>query len=122
MRAVILSFILASVATIAEAQDSTCIDDICFDWVAVKSDEQAAVGIEVLQFVSCDPVYDMTQPGEPLIYYTVMVNPIKSTSPLYETYFYENDGNEKIWVNGKWVRFDTFTHGIKPEYCASPTS
>ena len=122
MRAMFLSTIVMVTlsASAVMAQDAVCIDQVCFDLVAVKPAEQPDVEIEILQFVSCDPMYDMTQLNGPVIAYTVMVNPIRTGDPRLQNYFDTEDGNEKILVNGEWVRFDAFTHNLKPSDCAMP--
>jgi hypothetical protein len=48
----------------------------------------------------------------------VIVNLVTEDNPLLDSYFIDEDGNEKIYYEGQWVRFNEF----KPQCLDTPIS
>jgi hypothetical protein len=124
MRAVSFLFagILTLFANVASADDLTGTDaQIGYSLETVNPQDQDFIDDFVLQVVSCELAYDMRQPDEPLTY-IVNVNLVADENPLLASYTATPDGNEQIWLNGKWIRFDMFVKNLATECVPAPNS
>lgn len=82
------------------------------------------------ELIGCEPVYDLRDASEPVIAWNPIVKPINPTMlHLYPGYTPEADGNEKIFFQGQWVRFDDPLIGemfemnnVISSACAQPVS
>lgn len=99
---------LLAFATTASAQDALCtcsMADAVFDFTTVDPNDIEFMEDFPWQVVSCTG----TQ---------VQVNLVTEDNPLLDSYFLDEEANERIYYNGEWVRFDEF----KPHCTDAPTS
>lgn len=96
-----------AIATTASADDTQCTcseAEIVYDFTTVNPDDIDFMEDFPWQVVSCDG----TQ---------VMVELVTEDNPLLDSYIMDEDGNERIYHDGQWVRFDEFNPA-----CGTPTS
>ncbi len=98
---------LIAFATTASAQDALCTcseAEIIYNFTTVNPDDIDFMEDFPWQVVSCSGSQ-------------VMVELVTEDNPLLDSYIMDEDGNERIYHDGQWVRFDEFNPA-----CNTPTS
>lgn len=73
------------------------------------------------EVVSIEPIFDMEQPGEPIVSCDIKVNLVAGDHPALETLEINDAGEEPIFFNGSWVTFSAFEKVHRPS-CVAPIS
>lgn len=108
-------FLIFSVfSSSAGAQDCSCTEaEYIFHFDVVNQDDRERMENYFWRFESAEPIYDLTQTGEPVIGCKVWVNLVFEDDPALEAYEPDADGNEKILVGTDWVRFDQLEEKLR---------
>lgn len=105
---IIAAVLALTIATTANAQDALCTcteAEVMYDFTTVNPNDIDFMEVFPWKVVSCSG----TQ---------VLVELVTEDNPLLDSYIMDEDGNERIYHDGQWVRFDEF----KPTCGDAPTS
>ncbi|MBY0537987.1 hypothetical protein K2P47_01160 [Patescibacteria group bacterium] len=108
MKLFVAALLVIAFATNATAQEALCTcteAEVIHNFTTVNPDDIDFMEDFPWQVVSCSGSQ-------------VFVKLVTEDNPLLDSYVEDEDGNERIYYNGEWIRFDEF----KPQCNDAPTS
>ena len=122
MRAAVLCLLMLA-PNMATAEGCACEGtDAAFFYTTANPDEAEFMEEFLWEIVSCEPVYDLQEANEPIVSFDIEISFVMGDNPALETYFLDENENEKVLRHGQWMRFDEFERSLSAESCAPAVS